>query len=154
MKSMVLAEKFKVVRGKANCETALSGVAAVPASGSYVDVSGYDVAHIIVHLGTLHTSDTPVFTPKCADSVSGTLDVIDATLAKTPDPDADDGQLLTWSIQVAKLPLDHHFLAVAQTGTLTNGSYADVLFLLEGGNEPVSQSTTYLPSDNQFTWVG
>lgn len=154
MDSMVLAERFKVVRANANCETALSGLTALPASGSYVDVSGYEVCHIIVHLGTLHTSDSPVFEPKESDSVSGTLDQIDSTLAKTPDPDADDGQFLVWSIQVNKLSEDHHFLAVALSGTLTNGSYADVIFLLEGGAEPVSQSSTYLPSDNQFAWVG
>jgi hypothetical protein len=154
MESMVLAEKMKVVRANANCETALSGLSALPASGSFVDVSGFEVAHIIVHLGTVHTSDSPVFTPKCSDAANGTLDVIDSSLAKTPDPDADDGQFLVWSIQVNKLALDHHFLAVALSGTLTNGSYADVIFLLEGGSEPVSQSATYLPSDNQFTWVG
>lgn len=120
----------------------MSGVAAYPASASYIDVSGYEFVHIIAHLGTLHTSDTPVLTPKCSDSASGTLDVIDAALAHTPDPDADDGDDVIWSIEVRKLPLDHHFLALATGGTLTNGSYIDVTFLLEGGVQPVSQPTT------------
>lgn len=149
----VFAERFEIVLGTAKCETALSGVAVVPASGAFIDVTGADVVHAIVHLGTLHTTDTPVFTLKCAEAINGTLDVIDVTLAKTPDVDADDGQVLLWSLGVDMLPVDHHFVAMAQTGTLTNGSYADVLFLLEKYSQPVTQRTAVCPSDNQFVWV-
>ena len=153
MRNRILANNYLIARGNTNCETALSGVSALPASASYIDVSGYEYVHILAHLGTLHTSDTPVFTPKCADSASGTLDVIDSTLAKTPDPDADDGQVLAWSIKTDTLPSDHHFLSLAVSGTLTNGSYADVVFLLEPRHMPVTQTAAVCPSDNQFSWV-
>lgn len=139
MINLSFAERFKVALGSAKPETAMSGVAAYPASGSYVDVSGFEVVHIVAHLGTLHASDTPVLTPKCSDSVSGTLDVIDSSLAHTCDVTNDDGDVLVWSIEVRKLPEDHHFLALATSGTLTNGSYIDVLFFLEKGSEPVTQ---------------
>jgi hypothetical protein len=142
---------MKVVRGSGKPETAMSGVAAYPASGSYVDVSGYEFVHIIAHLGTLHASDTPVLEPKCSDAANGTLDVISATLAHTCDVTNDDGDDVVWSIQVNKLPLDHHFLALAISGTLTNGSYVDVTFLLEGGAQPVTQPAT---SAATYAWLG
>lgn len=146
-----LAEKMKVVLGSAKPETAMSGVAAYPASGAFVDVSGYEFAHIVAHLGTLHASDTPTLTPKCSDSVSGTLDVIDSSLAYECNVTDDDGDVLMWSIEVRKLPLDHHFLALATSGTLTNGSYIDVLFFLENGSQPVTQPSTVV---SQIEWMG
>jgi hypothetical protein len=151
----ILAKNVKVALGSAKPETAMSGVAAYPASGSFVDVSGFEYVHILAHLGTLHTSDTPVLTPKCSDAVGGTLDVIDSSLAHTPDPDGDDGECVVWTIQVDTLPADHHFLALATSGTLTNGSYIDVVFLLAGAREmPVTQTTAVLPTASQYVWVG
>lgn len=146
-----LAEKMKVVLGSAKPETAMSGVASYPASGSFVDVSGYEFVHIVAHLGTLHASDTPTLAPKCSDSASGTLDTIDATLTHTCDVSNDDGDVVTWSIEVRKLALDHHFLALATGGTLTNGSYIDVLFFLEGGSQPVTQPSTV---SADYDWLG
>ena len=145
---------YKFALGNALCETALSGITALPASGSYINVRAYPAIHIIVHLGTLHGSDSPVFEPKCSDAVNGTLDRIDATLAKTVDVSADDGQMLYWYIETATLPLGHHFISLAVSGTLTNGSYADVVYLLEGTSLPVTQDATVLPTDNDFVWAG
>ena len=149
-----LSERMWVVRGPTLCETALTGITSLPASAAFINVSGYEFVHIVAHLGTLNTADSPVLTPKCSDSASGTLDVIDATLAHTPDVDADDGEFVTWSIEVAKLPLDHHFLALAFSGTLTNGSYCDVVYLLENGAQPVTQTTAQLPTASQYHWLG
>lgn len=144
-----LSERMKCVLGSAKPETAMSGVAAYPASGSYIDVSGYEWVHIIAHLGTLHASDTPTLEPQCSDANNGTLDAIDATnLKHTCDVTNDDGDVLMWSIEVRKLPEDHHFLALDTGGTLTNGSYIDVLFLLEGGAQPVTQPSTVSASYN------
>jgi len=148
MINLSFAERLKVVLGSGKPETAMSGVAAYPASGSFVDVSGFEVAHIVAHLGALHASDTPTLTPKCSDAANGTLDVIDASLAHTCNVTDDDGKVLIWSIEVRKLPEDHHFLALATSGTLTNGSYVDVLFVLEGGAEPVTQPSTVAAAFN------
>lgn len=156
MASKILHNNMKVVLGSSKPETAMSGVAAYPASGSYIDVSGYEYVHILAHLGTLHASDTPVLTPKCSDSASGTLDTIDSSLAHTCDISGDDGQCVSWTIAVENLPTDHHFLALATSGTLTNGSYIDVLFFLAGPRHlPVTQDTTnVLPTAHQYSWVG
>lgn len=150
----ILAKNMKVMLGSAKPETAMSGVAAYPASGSYVDVSGFEYVHILAHLGTLHASDTPTLEPKCADAANGTLDRIDATLVHTCDVTNDDGQFVVWTIQVDTLPADHHFMALATGGTLTNGSYIDVIFLLAGAREmPVTQAAA-LPSAHQYIWAG
>ena len=102
MINLSFAERLKVVLGSGKPETAMSGVAAYPASGSFVDVSGFEVAHIVAHLGALHASDTPTLTPKCSDAANGTLDVIDASLAHTCNVTDDDGKVLIWSIEVRK----------------------------------------------------
>ena len=149
-----LIERMKVMRGNTLAETALSGLTSLPASAAFIDVSGFEVVHIIAHLGTIHASDTPVLTPKVSDSASGTLEVIDSTLAFTPNVTTDDGLFATWSIEVRKLALDHHFIALALSGTLTNGTYLDVVFLLEGGAQPISQVAAQIPVVNRFNWLG
>lgn len=150
----ILAKNVKVALGSAKPETAMSGVAAYPASGSFVDVSGFEYVHIVAHLGTLHASDTPTLEPKCSDAANGTLDQISSTLIHTCDVTNDDGQFVVWTIQVDTLPADHHFLSVATGGTLTNGSYIDVIFLLAGAREmPVTQAAA-LPSAHQYVWAG
>lgn len=155
MASKLLAKNVKVVLGSAKPETAMSGVAYYPADASFVDVSGYEFVHILAHLGTLHASDTPVLTPKCCDAATlGTADVIDSSLAHTCDVTNDDGQFVVWTIAVENLPADHHFLTLATSGTLTNGSYIDVIFLLDGARQlPVTQPAG-LPAAHQYSWVG
>jgi hypothetical protein len=133
-------------------DTAMSGVAAYPASGSYVDVSAYVRVHIVASFGTIHNSDSPVLTVKCADSVSGTLDVLDANLAYTPTPASDDNLSAIWTIEVDSLPTDHHFLAVAASGTLTNGTYVHVEMWGEPKDLPASQAATIV--DFKYSYAG
>jgi hypothetical protein len=89
-----------------------------------------------------------------AEAINGTLDTIDSTLALTPAPDTDDGYCFAWTIEVQKLPTDHHFLSVVVSGTVSNGSYADILFLLEGTEVPVTQTSTVLPAAHCVNWIG
>jgi hypothetical protein len=147
----IFSDNYKVVLGIALCETATTA-ANYPVSGSYVDVSGYERVHIFIHTGTIHNSDTPVYTPKCAEAINGTLDVIDSSLALTPAPAADDGYCFCWTIEVGNLPVDHHFLSLVMSGTLSNGSYGDVLFFLEGREVPVTQTSTVLPAAHCANW--
>ena len=132
--------------------TAMSGVAAYPASGSYVDVSPYVRVHVVATFGVIHNSDTPVVTIKCSDSVSGTLDVLDASLAYTPDPTADDALAALWTIEADSLPTDHHFLALATSGTLTNGTYIHVQMLGEPKTLPAVQAATVV--DFKYGYAG
>lgn len=153
MSGEIFANKYKILYSSA-IGTAMSGVSAYPASGSYVDVSPYERVHILLHWGVIHDSDSPVMSLKCAEAINGTLDVISTDYDHTPAPASDDNYWATWTVEVKKLPLDHHFLALATAGTLTNGTYLDVIFLGEALDQPVTQTTTILPSAHQFAYVG
>lgn len=152
---LVFYDNFKILYSS-NIGTAMSGVAAYPASGSYLDVSAYERVHILLHWGVLHGSDTPTFTLKETDSTSGTLDTIDSTLAFTPNVTTGDNTWNMITLEVKKLSTDHHFIALATSGTLTNGSYVDVIILGEGLDVPVTQSTTYVDSatTGYANWCG
>jgi hypothetical protein len=133
--------------------TAMSGVAAYPASGSYVNVDDFVRVHIICTFGTIHTSDSPTVTVKQTDAVNGTLDEIDNTnLAYTPAPDSDDNLAALFTIEVASLKTNHHFLAVATSGTLTNGSYCHVQMFGEPKDQPPTQAATVV--DYQYSYAG
>jgi hypothetical protein len=127
----------------------------LPASGSYVDVGGYEYVTIILRFGTIHASDAPVVAPKCADSVSGTLDALDTagTLQHTAAAD-DDGEYVTWHIEVASLPTDHHFLALDVVSGASNGSYANAEMFGRANSLPVTQATTVLPGASQYYMGG
>lgn len=150
---MNLSNAFKFARGNALTETVLSA-GDYPASGSYIDVSGYPWVNVIIALGTIHASDLPSFTIKCSDATNGTADILDATYAAHTCAANDDGELVTFAIETAKLPVDHHFLTCAVAG-VTNGSYADILFLLGPGlSQPVTQTTAVLPTASKYELAG
>ena len=146
------SKDYKLVAGQASPEDSLS-TAEYPASGSFVDVSGYDTVDIVVHLGEIHGSDTPIFKIQQSDSVSGTMDTIDTTNCKKTCAGTDDDQALMFHLEVAQLATDHHFITVDVSG-VSNGSYGDILYFLHGKSLPVTQDTTLVPSDNQFIKAG
>jgi len=146
---MNFVKNVKVMAGQASPEDALSA-ADYPASGSYVDVSGYQYVNIVVHLGAVHASDTPIFEVKEADAADGTADSIDTTNCKKTCLGTDDDQVIVFFINVDALSEDHHWLTVTVSG-VTNGSYGEILYFLCGPKKaPVTQDSTLLPSDNQF----
>lgn len=149
MNTRVLASDYVIVAAQAKPETALEA-GSLPASGSYVDVSGYARVHILAHIGTVAAGDAPTLEPKIAEKADGTLDVITTGFKHTV-ADDDDGEFVSWTIETRKLPKDHTFLAVVVGGTL-EGSYADIVFILEGHSLPVTQSE--LPAASQYTFVG
>ena len=155
MRNRILANNYLVALGNAKCETLLDGLTSLPASGSFINVSGYELVHVIVHLGTLDPGGSPVFTLKCSDSASGTLDVVNASasVAYTANVTTEDGYVALWTLEVANLPEDHHFIAMALSGTVTS-CYADIIFLLEPRHLPVTQTSTVVPSTSQFSYVG
>jgi hypothetical protein len=144
---------MKLAAGSATMGAQLAAATNIPASGSYVDVSGAIRVHILAHLGVVHASDAPTLEPKCSDAVGGTADQISSTLLHTVAAD-DDNEWVSWTIEVEKLPEDHHFLLVDVDGTVSNGSYADIFFLLELQDLPVTQTTAVLPTTSQYYWGG
>jgi len=150
---MNFVKNVKVMAGQASPEDALSA-GNYPASGSYVDVSGYQYVNIVIHLGAVDGSDTPTFEVKEADAANGTLDELDTTNCKKACLGTDDDQVIVLFINVDALSEDHHFLSVVVSG-VTNGSYGDIMYYLCGPKKaPVSQDSTLLPSDNQFQKAG
>jgi hypothetical protein len=149
----VLAHTMKLVDGSATCGAALDASTDLPASGSYIDVSGTARTHVFCKFGVIDSSDAPALTVKCSDSASGTLDVIDTGLAHTAAAN-DDQEWVYWCIETSMLPTDHHFLAVDVTGGVSNGSYGEVFFLLEMLDLPVTQTTAVLPSASQYVLAG
>ena len=150
----IFSENIKVMPGQASPEDALSA-GALPASGSYVDVSGYEAVDVVIHCGAINDLDAPSFEIKCADAVDGTLDTLDETNCKKTMLGTDDDQIVLMHVETATLPEDHHFLAVVVGGTVANGSYADIVFFLHGARHlPVSQDSTLCPSDNQLIRAG
>ncbi len=142
----------KLMAGQTSPEDALAA-GNYPASGSYVDVSGFEWVNVIVHLGAIHASDTPTFEVKQADAANGTADTISATYCKKICAATDDDQAIVFAIKVESLETDHHFLTTTVSG-VTNGSYGDILYELCGPRKaPITQDATLLPSDNQFEFI-
>lgn len=150
MNTRIFADDYRLVAGAADFEAGMSGLTSYPASGSFVNTAGVDLVHVIAHLGTLNAADSPVLELKCSDANNGTLDQLDSSLAHTCNVTSDDGKFITWTVETKKLPADHPYLAVALSGTLTNGSYVDVIFILGDRSLPVTQGA----SAGGYTWVG
>jgi hypothetical protein len=150
---MKIPNAFLFVAGQTSPEDALSA-ADYPASGSYIDVTGYQWVNIPIHLGAINASDVPVFEVKCSDATNGTADSIDTTYCQHTCAHDDDDEMITFAIEVAKLPADHHFLTVTVSG-VTNGTYGDILFLLgPARHQPVTQTTALLPTASIHEFAG
>jgi len=148
----IFAHTYKIAKGQALVETLLAA-GNYPASASYIDVSGCERFHVLIHLGTIHANDVPIFEIKQAEAVNGTLDVISATYAKHTCAADDDGEFVLFTIEVDKLATDHHFVSCVVSG-VTNGSYADIFFLLPETTLPVTQTTAVCPTASQYEYVG
>lgn len=125
----------------------------LPANGAYVDVSPYERVHVILRFGAIDGSDAPALTVKCADSVSGTLDVISASIAHIAAND-DDDEFVVWTVEVSSLPTDHHFLAIDVTAGVTNATYADAFLIGEAKAQPITQTAAVLPGASQYWFAG
>lgn len=148
-----LAEKI-VHGGTASLlvETALTN-AYYPATGYYIDVSGYEWVNVVVMLGTI--ADTVKFELKQMESLTGTADTIDGTaMAHTIAAD-DDGEILLFHLETARLAADHHFVSLQVSGN-SGSNFGAILFFLGGArHEPVTQDTTNLVvSGNAHVWAG
>lgn len=149
----ILAHNLKLVEGTTTNNDQLAAGTDLPASGSFIDLTGVIRAHILLRFGTIHDSDAPVVEPKVATAADGALTEISSTLQHTAAAD-DDGECVAWTIEVEKLAEGYRYLALDVEGGVTNGSFADVLFLLELMDLPVTQVTTVLPAASQYYWAG
>lgn len=153
MYAFTLANNLKFAEGSATLGAQLAAGTDLPANGSYIDVRGAKWVYILCKLGVVHASDAPVLEPKEAEAANGTLDRINASLAHTAAND-DDHEWVTWSIEVESLSEDHYFVALDVTGGVTNGSFAEVFFLLDMNEKPVTQTTSVLPTTSMYAYAG
>jgi hypothetical protein len=155
MSGEIFANLFKVVPGKAAPESQITA-GNYPASGSYVDVSGCERFHVLIHLGAVHNSDAPTFEVKQASAADGTLKAISEAYCKWTGAGTSDNNLVLITIETDKLDINngYKYVTVVAAGTLTNGTYADILYLLPLTSEPVTQLTTICPAANQLAYVG
>jgi len=155
MSGEIFANQYKIVPGKAAPESQISA-GNYPASGSYVDVSGCERFHVLIHLGAVHNSDAPTFEVKQAAAADGTLKAISEADCKWTGAGTSDNNLVMITIETDKLDINngYKYVTVVAAGTLTNGTYGDIIFLLPLTSEPVTQNTTICPAANQLAYVG
>jgi len=146
-----MKDGFKIVAGQSSPEDALTA-ASYPASGSFVDIRGFEWVHILVHLGAIHASDTPGFTPQSTDAANGTLATIDASLVHESAAD-DDDEFILWSIETQKLADTHTHVSLT-VADVANGSYGDILFFLSSARQAPVTQTAALPSGSQYEFAG
>lgn len=143
----------KIVAGQTSPEDALSS-RDYPASGAYIDVSGFESVQVVVHMGAM--DGTPVFKLKQTDGISGaTLDTIDTVNGAHTLAADDDDEVILFYLETAKLAADHHFITLQLT-TGVGTDYGDILFYLcDPRGQPVTQDTTNLVvSGNAHTIAG
>jgi len=147
------SKDVKLMAGQTSPEDALA-TAEYPASASFIDVTGFEWVNVVVHLGAINASDTPTFKLQQSDSVSGTMDTIDAVYCRKVAAHTDDDQALMFYLETSQLDTDHHFITMDVSG-VANATYGDILFFLGGARDkPVTQATALVPTDNQFIKAG
>jgi len=113
-----------------------------PASGSFIDVSGYERFVFLIHAGTL-TTDL-VCTVQEANAINGTpASVSGATL--TIGNAAGDNDWYSIEVETARLTKGKHFVSLDVAGGAGSDDFLDVIFLgLDPKNAPVTQHANYL----------
>lgn len=149
---MVIPHWFKFHRLQTKPDTALASQN-YPASGSYVDVSAYERFSIVIHLGTI--ADALTFKVKQAASANGTLADIDTTHCQHTIATNDDGEYVTFDIEVRKLDINNgKFFITVEVSGVSGNNYAEMLLLGMPKHLPVTQDETVLPAASQYNFTG
>ena len=159
MSGRLLSSTFKFVSGHTEVADSLSHDLEdvlvtdeyYPASGSYIDVSGAERVHVLIHVGTL--ADPITFQLYEAETADGTEDALSATYYKHTCAAADDGEFIVITIEVSRMSLDHHFLTT-KVGAVSGSDYAAIVYLLEMYGELPPTQGDYFPDGNQYYFTG
>lgn len=144
---------YKFVAGQTSPEDVLTN-ASYPASGSYIDMTGYEWVEVVIHLGAVDSA--LVFTLQQTDGAAGaTLDTIDTVNCKKTIATTDADQIISMFLATENLAKDHHFITCTVSSAAGANDYGDILFFLGGARHvPVTQTTALCPSDNQLIKAG
>jgi len=114
-----------------------------PASGSYIDVSGYERFVILILAGTLDTALTCQV--QQATAVNGTAKDISGAVATVGA--TDDNKWHSIEVQTNQLDLnnDYRYITLDVTGAAGSNDYACFVFLgLNPSEQPVTQHASYV----------
>ena len=96
-----------------------------PASGSYIDVSGYTHFAFMVNAGSLDSALT--LQVQEHDSATGTATSVSSATATVGA--TDDDYLYLIEVEVAKLSLNHHFVTLDVSGEAGSNEYLAIFFI-------------------------
>ena len=155
MSGRLLNSMFKVVSAHTladdqDLEDELVDAGYYPKTGSFIDVSGAERVHVLIHLGTLGNVGT--FKLYEHDSATGTPTEVNSSYYTHTWAADDDGEFACITLEVARMSLDHHFLT-----TLVNesgASYAVIIYLLEMYGELPPTQNAYFPAASQHYFTG
>jgi hypothetical protein len=127
-----------------NEEDAVANNAYFPASGSFVDVTGYARFAYILSAGAIDNADTFLFTVYQDKSATATASIAVITGALHSFAGTDDDTQAVIEVETAKLTLDSTFRYVTIRATGVTGSdYCAITFLgLQPRSAPVSQESS------------
>jgi len=159
MSGRLLSSTFKFVSGHTEAadsashdlEDVLVNNEYYPASGSYIDVSGAERVHVLIHIGTL--ADAITFQLYEAEAADGTEDALSSSYYKHTCVATDEGEFVVITIEVARMSLDHHFLTT-KVGSVSGSDYAAIVYLLEMYGELPPTQSDYFPDGNQYYFTG
>jgi len=155
MSGRLLNSMFKVVSGHTladdqDLEDELVDAGYYPKTGSFIDVSGAERVHVLIHLGTLGNVGT--FKLYEHDSATGTPTEINSSYYTHTIAADDDGEFACITLEVARMSLDHHFLTTLVNESGTN--YATIIYLLQMYGELPPTQNAYFPAANQHYFTG
>ncbi len=114
-----------------------------PASGSFIDMAGYQRIVFLIGLDTIVTPDFEVYQDTSATATAGIKAVSGA--AKTDVVTGDDGKWMTIEVDASKLDINNSFRYVTLKVSGTGGADNAAIFALRyaAGEEPVTQPAGY-----------
>lgn len=159
MSGSLLSSRYKFVSGHTEAadsashdlEDVLVNNEYYPASGSYIDVSGAERVHVLLHIGTL--ADAITFQLYEAEAVDGTEDALSTSYYKHTCTATDEGEFVVITIEVSRMSLNHHFLTT-KVGAVSGSDYATIVYLLEMYGELPPTQNDYFPDGNQYYFTG
>ena len=127
-----------------NFNTAVAANDLLPASGSFVDMSGFSHGVFLIGVGTENTAATFAVYQDTSATATGSIKAV--TSASQAVADDDDNKWLTIEFNASQLDQDNDFRYVTLKASAGTGSddYYCVFFLGFGaGKKPVTQPSNY-----------
>ena len=147
-------ENIKVVRAQTNPETAIADTTYYPASGSFIDVRGFEMCTFHIQVGAITTATT--FQVRQDTSATVTASVKALTDALEVVGTGDDGEDFLVEFETKKLDTANgfNFVSLYSTGASGADDFAAIQCYLQNARDlPVTQGSN-LPTANKTLLIG